>query len=59
MEIMFALAFYGLFFWLVARFFGWLFKGPRYRRRKTRKNWDYTDWRISREAMRRARRGRW
>lgn len=58
-----ALIFYGgLFYlmWMVARFFGWLFKGPRYRRRQMRK-YLRTDLReTERIYMRNVRRGhRW
>lgn len=48
-----------LFFWMIARVLGAIFRGPRWRLRQTRKNFDYAEWRISREAMRRARRDRW
>jgi len=55
----FGLLIFILFIWLIARALGALFRGPRWRRRQIRKNWDYTDWLLSREAMRRARRDRW
>lgn len=61
MEI-FILGFYAVLFlilWGIARLFGAIFKGPRWRRRQARKNWDYTDWLLSRQAMRRSRRDRW
>ena len=45
--------------WLIARALGAIFRGPRWRRRQARKNWDYADWLASRQAMRRARRNRW
>lgn len=48
-----------LFFWFVARVFGAIFRGPRWRRRQVRKNYDYADWLESRRVMRRARRDRW
>lgn len=54
---LFIIAFYVLLIWMIARFCGWLFRGPRWRARQARKNWNYTDWLLSREAMRRARRG--
>lgn len=58
MEI-FALIIPILFFWFIIRALGALFRGPRWRRRQARKNFDYAEWRLSREAMRRARRDRW
>lgn len=61
MEI-FVLGFYViviLLIWWVVRIFGAIFRGPRWRRRQARKNWDYTDWLLSRQAVRRSRRDRW
>lgn len=55
----FGLLIFILFFWFIARALGAIFRGPRWRRRQTRKNFDYAEWRLSREAMRRARRDRW
>lgn len=48
-----------LFIWFIARVLGAIFRGPRWRRRQARKNYDYADWLESRRTMRRARRSRW
>lgn len=58
MEIFFSLLVTVLFFWLVARALGAIFRGPRWRRRQIRKNYRYVDYRrsqIARDAYRRGR----
>lgn len=55
----FGLLMFILFIWFIARVLGAIFRGPRWRRRQTRKNYDYAAWLASEEAMRRARRDRW
>jgi hypothetical protein len=42
-----------LFFWWIIRFLGWAFEGPRYRRRKMRRDWNKYQRFVREDAKRR------